>query len=147
MAEIIFFCSMPWTRSWRILCGTEYRCGAFGAEAEGEEPEKRSRGRPDQDDLAPEKGKFASESCAIDAMGADFVRDIRPGEIVIINGDGVLSFEFGEKTSKRSCIFEYICLRFLRISILLKIFSISSTCSTVSMIRRSVLSPAIDPTT
>ena len=51
---------------------------------------------------------LASESCAIDAMGADFVRDIRPGEIVIINGDGVLSFEFGEKTSKRSCIFEYV---------------------------------------
>ena len=41
-------------------------------------------------------------------MGADFVRDIRPGEIVIINDDGVLSFEFGEKTSKRSCIFEYV---------------------------------------
>ena len=51
---------------------------------------------------------LASESCAIDAMGADFVRDIRPGEIVIINDDGVLSFEFGEKTSKRSCIFEYV---------------------------------------
>lgn len=51
---------------------------------------------------------LASESCAIDAMGADFVRDIRPGEIVIINGDSVLSFEFGEKTSKRSCIFEYV---------------------------------------
>ena len=51
---------------------------------------------------------LASESCAIDAMGANFVRDIRPGEIVIINDDGVLSFEFGEKTSKRSCIFEYV---------------------------------------
>ena len=51
---------------------------------------------------------LASESCAVDAMGADFVRDIRPGEIVIINDDGVLSFEFGEKTSKRSCIFEYV---------------------------------------
>ena len=51
---------------------------------------------------------LASESCAVDAMGADFVRDIHPGEIVIINDDGVLSFEFGEKTSKRSCIFEYV---------------------------------------
>lgn len=51
---------------------------------------------------------LASESCAIDAMNATFVRDIRPGEIVIINKDGVLSFDFGEKTSKRTCIFEYV---------------------------------------
>jgi amidophosphoribosyltransferase len=51
---------------------------------------------------------LASESCAIDAMNGTFIRDIHPGEIVIINGDGVLSFEFGEKTSKRTCIFEYV---------------------------------------
>lgn len=51
---------------------------------------------------------LASESCALDAMNAEFVRDVNPGEIVIINDDGVLSFEFGEKTSKRSCIFEYV---------------------------------------
>lgn len=51
---------------------------------------------------------LASESCAIDAVNGTFVRDIHPGEIVIINEDGVLSFEFGEHTSKRSCIFEYI---------------------------------------
>ncbi len=51
---------------------------------------------------------LASESCAIDAANGTFVRDIKPGEIVIINSDGVVSFEFGEKTSKRSCIFEYI---------------------------------------
>lgn len=51
---------------------------------------------------------LASESCALDVMGAELVRDIHPGEIVIINDDGVLSFEFGEKTSKRTCIFEYV---------------------------------------
>lgn len=51
---------------------------------------------------------LASESCALDAIGATLVRDIRPGEIVIINKDGVLSFEFGEHTSKRTCIFEYV---------------------------------------
>ncbi len=51
---------------------------------------------------------LSSESCAIDAVNGTFVRDIHPGEIVIINDDGVLSFEFGEKTSKRSCIFEYV---------------------------------------
>ncbi len=51
---------------------------------------------------------LASESCALDAMGAELVRDIRPGEIVIINDDGVLSFEFGEHTAKQTCIFEYV---------------------------------------
>lgn len=51
---------------------------------------------------------LASESCAIDAIGGDFVRDIAPGEIVIINDDGVLSFNFGEKTSRKICVFEYV---------------------------------------
>ena len=51
---------------------------------------------------------LASESCALDAMNAAFVRDVKPGEIVIINDDGVLSFQFGEHTSKRTCIFEYV---------------------------------------
>lgn len=51
---------------------------------------------------------LASESCAIDAVNGTFVRDIQPGEIVIINEDGVLSFEFGERTAKRTCIFEYV---------------------------------------
>ena len=51
---------------------------------------------------------LASESCAIDAVNGTFVRDVRAGEIVIISDDGVLSFEFGEKTSKRTCVFEYI---------------------------------------
>jgi len=51
---------------------------------------------------------LASESCAIDAMNGTFIRDIKPGEIVTINKDGIRSFDFGEKTSKRSCIFEYV---------------------------------------
>jgi amidophosphoribosyltransferase len=51
---------------------------------------------------------LASETCAIDAVNGTYVRDIQPGEIVIISEDGVLSFEFGERTSKRTCIFEYV---------------------------------------
>lgn len=51
---------------------------------------------------------LASESCAIDAMNGTFIRDIRPGEIVTINKDGITSVDFGEKTSKRTCIFEYV---------------------------------------
>ncbi|GAB1483643.1 amidophosphoribosyltransferase [Treponema sp.] len=51
---------------------------------------------------------LASESCAIDAVGGTFVRDVAPGEIVIIDDHGVLSFEFGEKTRKATCAFEYV---------------------------------------
>lgn len=52
---------------------------------------------------------FASESAALDACGAEFVRDIEPGEIVIADKDGLRSMkpEFGEN-KKSLCIFEYI---------------------------------------
>lgn len=52
---------------------------------------------------------FASESAALDACGAEFVRDIEPGEIVVADKDGLRSMkpELGEK-KKSLCIFEYI---------------------------------------
>ncbi len=53
---------------------------------------------------------LASESCAFDIIGAEFVRDIEAGEMVII-GDGkeVKSlFPFGDKKPSRFCIFEYV---------------------------------------
>jgi len=51
---------------------------------------------------------LSSESCAIEAAGGKFVRDIEPGEVVIINQDQVLSFSFSEKTRKAVCSFEYV---------------------------------------
>lgn len=49
----------------------------------------------------------ASESCAIDSIGAKFIRDIRPGEILTISNEGLnSSFVPSNKTS--FCIFEYI---------------------------------------
>jgi len=51
---------------------------------------------------------FASESCAIDAVGGEFVRDIQPGEVVVVNADGIESHcdKCGEKSA--TCIFEHI---------------------------------------
>ncbi|NFV80162.1 amidophosphoribosyltransferase [Magnetospirillum aberrantis] len=51
---------------------------------------------------------LASETCALDIIGAEFVRDVEPGEIVIITDEGIRSLKpFGGRTS-RFCIFEYI---------------------------------------
>jgi amidophosphoribosyltransferase len=51
---------------------------------------------------------LASESCAIDAVGGEFIRDIDPGEVIIINNEQVLSFSFSEKTRRAVCSFEYV---------------------------------------
>ena len=51
---------------------------------------------------------LCSESCALDSIGADFVRDVAPGEIVIIDKDGMKSINFAEKTKCETCSFEYI---------------------------------------
>ncbi|MDR3338261.1 MAG: amidophosphoribosyltransferase [Treponema sp.] len=51
---------------------------------------------------------LASESCAIDAVGGEFVRDVEPGELVIISREQLLSFTFSEKTRRGVCSFEYV---------------------------------------
>ena len=52
---------------------------------------------------------FASESCALDAVGAVFERDIRPGEIVTVGRDGIHSDTSHCGTApKRLCVFEFI---------------------------------------
>ena len=52
---------------------------------------------------------LASETCAFDLIQAKFVRDIEPGEIVIINKDGVRSLQaFPEQQRRAFCIFEYV---------------------------------------
>lgn len=50
----------------------------------------------------------ASETCALDSVGADFLRDIEPGEVVLIDKNGIKSFKDNCKGQKRTCIFEYI---------------------------------------
>ncbi len=51
----------------------------------------------------------ASESCALDAVGAEFVRDIKPGEIVVFDKNGVRTIEdHCNKAPCSLCVFEYI---------------------------------------
>jgi amidophosphoribosyltransferase len=51
---------------------------------------------------------LSSESCALDSVGAEFVRDVEPGEIIIIDKDGIKSINFSEKIKCETCAFEYI---------------------------------------
>ena len=51
---------------------------------------------------------LASETCALDIVGADFVRDVEPGEMVVINDQGVHSIKPFGRSRERFCVFEYI---------------------------------------
>lgn len=51
---------------------------------------------------------FCSETCALEAVGAEFIRDVRPGEIVVADGGEVKSIDSGIKRSMKKCVFEYI---------------------------------------
>ncbi|MBC6440318.1 MAG: amidophosphoribosyltransferase [Rhodospirillales bacterium] len=51
---------------------------------------------------------LTSETCALDIMGATFVRDIEPGELVIIDHGGLRSFKPFKAEAQRFCVFEYI---------------------------------------
>ena len=50
---------------------------------------------------------LSSESCGLDVVGAEFVRDIQPGEMVVIDDTGVQSYRFDE-AKPSMCVFEYI---------------------------------------
>lgn len=51
----------------------------------------------------------ASESCALKAVGADFVRDVEPGEIIVFGKNGIVSIrEHCNTRQKRLCVFEHI---------------------------------------
>jgi amidophosphoribosyltransferase len=52
---------------------------------------------------------LASETCALDLIHAKYVRDIEPGEVVVINKDGLTSTQaFPEQERRAFCIFEYV---------------------------------------
>ncbi len=51
---------------------------------------------------------LASETCALDLIGAEFLRDIAPGEMVVISEAGLTSYFPFEVHSRRMCVFEYM---------------------------------------
>lgn len=51
---------------------------------------------------------LASETCAFDIIGADHIRDVEPGEMVVISQDGVKSIKPFKKTTQKFCVFEHI---------------------------------------
>lgn len=50
----------------------------------------------------------ASETCAFDIVNAEFVKDIKPGEIVRFKKSGIESFMYTEKTQRKMCLMEYV---------------------------------------
>ena len=51
---------------------------------------------------------LASETCALEALDAEFVRDVQPGEIVIIDKEGLKSVEPSRRCKKSLCVFELV---------------------------------------
>ncbi len=51
---------------------------------------------------------FASETVALDIVGAEFVRSVEPGEVIVVDGGGVSSHKPFARTGARPCIFEHV---------------------------------------
>ena len=51
---------------------------------------------------------LSSETCALDIVGAEFVREIEPGEMIIVSDKGVQSMRPFERAENRFCVFEYV---------------------------------------
>ncbi|WP_321391402.1 amidophosphoribosyltransferase [Emcibacter sp.] len=51
---------------------------------------------------------FASETCALDIIGADYIRDVEPGELIVIDADGFKSHFPFPRLKSRACIFEHV---------------------------------------
>ncbi|MFV0178061.1 amidophosphoribosyltransferase [Empedobacter falsenii] len=49
-----------------------------------------------------------SETCALDAVGAEFIRDVEPGELIVINEEGLKSYSLKQPKHRNICAFEYI---------------------------------------
>lgn len=53
---------------------------------------------------------LSSETCGLDVIGADFLREVLPGEMVVIDDKGLASYQLIEQTNPSLCIFEFVYL-------------------------------------
>jgi amidophosphoribosyltransferase len=72
-----------------------------------------SMGRIVGEDGAPDTIVFASETCAFDLLRAEYIRDVEPGELIMVSGDGVspvsiTSRKYSTGVQQTSCIFEHV---------------------------------------
>ncbi|KAF3887227.1 MULTISPECIES: amidophosphoribosyltransferase [Nostocales] len=56
----------------------------------------------------PVRYVLASETCGLDIIGAEYLREVQPGEVVWINEEGLASFQWTPKPQRKLCIFEMI---------------------------------------
>ncbi len=56
----------------------------------------------------PQRYVLASETCGLDIIGAEYLRDVEPGELVWITEEGIASFHWSQKPERKLCIFEMI---------------------------------------
>lgn len=59
-------------------------------------------------DSAPQRYVLASETCGLDIIGANYLRDVEPGELVWITEEGLASFHWAQQPQRKLCIFEMI---------------------------------------
>jgi amidophosphoribosyltransferase len=63
---------------------------------------------PAQSGQKEETVVFASETCAFDLIGANYEREVKPGELVIVGPEGISSVRYAPAQSQSSCIFEHV---------------------------------------
>lgn len=51
---------------------------------------------------------FSSETCAFDVVGAEYLREVEPGEMIVIDNEGLRSMRFSSQSQRSICSFEYI---------------------------------------
>ena len=67
-----------------------------------------SIGRIKNPGLEPDTIVFASETCAFDLLRAEYIRDVLPGELVMVTEDGLTSRQYSSGVPQTSCIFEHV---------------------------------------
>jgi amidophosphoribosyltransferase len=67
-----------------------------------------SMGRIVGEDGAPDTIVFASETCAFDLLRAEYIRDVEPGELIMVTAEGITSRKYSTGVQQTSCIFEHV---------------------------------------